>query len=247
MRSQLIPTEIVQLRGIGILSASGGAWHSVVLTEDHRVYTMGVCNCWFSHFQSQSHYWGQLGVGQLNKPETLQHCLSTPVLSNAKDACFTPIEVVELRDKHIIKVIAGSNFNVCLAENGHVYTFGCGSSGKTGHGSSNTIYAPRLIDSVSHIRMKDVCTGSNHTLLLAEDGRLFSFGWCRYAQLGHGNFDEQDKPKEVQALKGVKVEQIGAGAFFTIISTRNSNAGEKPVLFKNNGKYLHSFCDMVIV
>jgi len=57
VQSQTLPTEIKELRGRGILSASGGAWHTIILTEDQRVYTCG------------SHYWGQLGIGNLLKDD----------------------------------------------------------------------------------------------------------------------------------------------------------------------------------
>jgi len=114
----------------------------------------------------------------------------------------------------------------------------------TGHGGNITVFTPRLIESISHIKIKDVCTGSNHTLLLASDGRVFSFGWCRYGQLGHGNFEEQDAPKLIDALKGICIEQITAGAFFTLVAARHPLAGEKQSFLSQKSR--SKFTDVVV-
>jgi len=52
-----------------------------------------------------------------------------------------------------------------------------------------------------------------------------------FNRLGHGDTEEISEPKRVEALKQICIEQMTAGAFFTMVSTRKSNAGEKPSLF----------------
>ncbi|GJP44501.1 hypothetical protein CLOM_g3896 [Closterium sp. NIES-68] len=50
-----------------------------------------------------------------------------------------------------------------------------------------------------------VACGGRHSLVLAEDGSLFSFGWGQYGQCGHGTSDDCLSPTLLSALTGLTV------------------------------------------
>ena len=52
----------------------------------------------------------------------------------------------------------------------------------------------------------------SHILVLSEDGVVYSFGDGDHGKLGHGNEEGQRTPKAIEALQGVRVSSIAAGA-----------------------------------
>ena len=55
-----------------------------------------------------------------------------------------------------------------------------------GHGDQKNRHSPCLIQAVAHIVMADVDCGSNHSLCVAAEGTVFSWGSNRHGKLGHG-------------------------------------------------------------
>lgn len=191
----LVPTEIPELRGREVVSASGGAWHTIIATKDRHVYTTG------------SNYWGQLGVP-----------LKRTRGGNSRDRSDRLTEVRKLRGLPVIKASAGSNFNIVLTADNELYSFGCGSSGKCGLNSKETVRTPRKI--IFEHPVKDICNGSNHSIILTKDGQVFTFGWNKYCQLGNGSDKESYAPTLVEELRGVRVSMVASGAFYSLCATR---------------------------
>ncbi|KAB0794726.1 hypothetical protein PPYR_11565 [Photinus pyralis] len=62
-------------------------------------------------------------------------------------------------------------------------------------------------------RIIDMATGCEHCLLLDESGRVYSFGRGSRGQLGHGSLADEDEPKLIDALDGIKIKKIAAGGW----------------------------------
>lgn len=56
--------------------------------------------------------------------------------------------------------------------------------------------------------MKMVACGWRHTIVVSDLGSIFTFGWSKYGQLGHGDFQDQLLPQGVQALCNRKIESV---------------------------------------
>ncbi|XP_072935573.1 RCC1 domain-containing protein 1 [Epargyreus clarus] len=63
----------------------------------------------------------------------------------------------------------------------------------------------------------DVQCGYEHYLLLTDTGKVYTWGNGRRLQLGHGNIDNQDRPREVRALGGINIVKIRAGGWHTAV------------------------------
>lgn len=125
---------------------------------------------------------------------------------------------VAKRGRRITKVLVGSTHTVALADTGELHTWGWSDCGQLGHGSHNKEMKPRpletlmlqpqLLDQVAIDRsitgkmsIKQVAVGEDHTLALADTGKVFSWGSGKKGQLGHGNFKNSSYPRCIQFLK----------------------------------------------
>ncbi|XP_016919356.1 E3 ISG15--protein ligase Herc6 isoform X1 [Apis cerana] len=82
---------------------------------------------------------------------------------------------------------------------------------------------PTLIDIPKRIRFIDIACGFDHTILLAENGDLYSMGMGTRGQLGHNDLEDCDNPKLVEALAGIKVTQISAAGWHSAVVTNQGD------------------------
>jgi len=59
---------------------------------------------------------------------------------------------------------------------------------------------PRVIESLRGKEVVDVAAGGAHSACVTSAGELFTWGKGRYGRLGHGDSDDQSRPKLVCAL-----------------------------------------------
>ena len=64
-----------------------------------------------------------------------------------------------------------------------------------GHAGTSPAYYPRVVQSLYHVQhMRMVSCGAEHTLALAADGRVFSWGCGRNGRIGNGVCKNQNLP-----------------------------------------------------
>lgn len=66
-----------------------------------------------------------------------------------------------------------------ITKSGDLYTFGSGSYGKLGHGSTSDQLEPTLVEffSKQKLKIKDVVCGKYQTLILDQEGSLWACGY----------------------------------------------------------------------
>ena len=69
------------------------------------------------------------------------------------------------------------------------------------------IFVPTRVGALAGVSIAAVCGGSAaaHCVVVAEDGRVFTWGRNETGQLGHGDTADRAAPTEVKALQGIKV------------------------------------------
>ncbi|XP_073526626.1 RCC1 domain-containing protein 1-like [Phyllobates terribilis] len=169
-----------------------GNEHVVLLTADGKVLTWG----------AGRH--GQLGHGDVED-------VSAPRLVEA------------LHGVTMSEVAAGGWHTAAVSESGDLYCWGWNESGQLGLPSKTLqlervsseegptgrdvdedsefigIQAfPALIDLPQEIEVAKVSCGSRHTAAVTRFGELFTWGWGKYGQLGHGDTKNLDQPKRVE-------------------------------------------------
>eukprot|EP00639_Heterosigma_akashiwo_P016685 CAMPEP_0206393448 /NCGR_PEP_ID=MMETSP0294-20121207/20727_1 /ASSEMBLY_ACC=CAM_ASM_000327 /TAXON_ID=39354 /ORGANISM="Heterosigma akashiwo, Strain CCMP2393" /LENGTH=253 /DNA_ID=CAMNT_0053847053 /DNA_START=168 /DNA_END=925 /DNA_ORIENTATION=- len=96
-----------------------------------------------------------------------------------------------------------------------VYSWGRGEDGQLGLGDTNDQDAPAAVDALRGKDVRQVACGSGHTVVLTEEGAVYTWGRGDDGRLGHG-----DKvPRLVEALAGRPVAQITCGSYHTAAVT----------------------------
>jgi hypothetical protein len=116
----------------------------------------------------------------------------------------------------IVEVAAGDLHSLFLDGCGAVWSCGGGWEGVLGLGDESSHAVPRHIRSLAAVRVERVAAGSAHSLALTSDGAVWSWGWGRHGQLGHGDRGSLLVPRRIEALEGTPIIQIAAGTAHTI-------------------------------
>uniref|UniRef100_A0A674JAE2 Inhibitor of Bruton tyrosine kinase n=1 Tax=Terrapene triunguis TaxID=2587831 RepID=A0A674JAE2_9SAUR len=146
---------------------------------------------------------------------------------------------------YIKQVVLCKFHSVFLSQKGQIYTCGHGQGGRLGHGDEQTYLVPRLVEGLIGHQCSQVAAAKDHTVVLTEDGYVYTFGLNTYHQLGilppppHCSV-----PRQVQAknLKGRMVIGVAAGRFHTVLWTREAvytmglNGGQLGYLLDPNGE-----------
>jgi len=110
--------------------------------------------------------------------------------------------------KHIKQVSCGRNHSLALTELGEVFTFGSPDDGQLGLGDIfENVLIPTKIESLSNI--KQISCGNSHTLVLNNQGEVFTFGENHSGQLGLGHTEGQSVPVKIESLSGIKYVACG--------------------------------------
>lgn len=82
----------------------------------------------------------------------------------------------------------------------------------------NSIYniPNKTIQLERHEKVRKICCGAEHAMLLTENGDVYTWGNGLRGQLGHGSIQNEETPKLVENLAGIRVIDIAAGAFHSV-------------------------------
>ncbi|CAG8577363.1 23981_t:CDS:2 [Dentiscutata erythropus] len=110
--------------------------------------------------------------------------------------------------KGIEKIFAGAYHSFAVAENGPVYAWGMNNYGQCGIETRDEfIRQPIKIDFFKDLpKVQQIAAGEHHSLVLLDDGSIYSFGRADYGQLGIGDAIDKDDDDKIKRQKiGQKV------------------------------------------
>ena len=87
------------------------------------------------------------------------------------------------------------------------------------YGDTANQLQPKRVLVLAKERVVSVAAGSEHSLALAAEGALFSFGCGVDGQLGHGDTANQPQPKRVVALAKQRVVSVAASDYHSLVLT----------------------------
>jgi alpha-tubulin suppressor-like RCC1 family protein len=238
---EFAPTSIASVDLPSIIQISCGGLHTVLLTKDGRIYTFGDGKSGqLGHRDREDRLIPTL-ITSADFPPIVQISCGrehTAILAdtgivytfgNGSDGQLghvdredqlipTPITSADL--PRIIQVSCGNYHTALLADNGMVYTFGYGRRGQLGYGDREDRLIPTLIISVDLPPIIRISCGGLHTVLLTEDGRIYTFGSGGRGQLGHGDQKDRLIPTLIISVDLPPIIQISCGSEHTGLLTR---------------------------
>jgi alpha-tubulin suppressor-like RCC1 family protein len=148
--------------------------------------------------------WGLNSNGQVGNNTTIRRL--TPVRAQF------PVEIT------ITAITAGLNRTVALCSNGNVWSWGRNSHGQLGDGTTDDRHTPVQVKGLDGIIIKAIETFHEHTVALAQDGTVWTWGRNWDGQLGDGTTDDRHTPVQVQLPGSINaITAIAAGGSHTIV------------------------------
>jgi alpha-tubulin suppressor-like RCC1 family protein len=166
--------------------------HTMILTENGKVFACG------------NNTYGQLGLEDTENKNT-----------------FTAVPPL-LNNKVAKQVVAGSDYTMILANDGTVFACGNNLHGELGLLDNNIRITFTTVSPLPKGKVaKQVVAGSNHTMILAEDGTVFACGYNYYKQLGIMKY-KNTSFTAVELPEGKVAKKVIAGSNHTIIITKDN-------------------------
>lgn len=169
-----------------------GANHTLALTADGNVYAWG------------QNTFGQLGLKHRQGPQ--------------KD----PALVTSLAATPLVLLAAAGHHSAAVTQSGYLLMWGSNKHGQLGYtpkGDALVSDTPTLVPNLAAYSepIRYVALGESHTAALDSLGKLWTSGYGRYGQLGHGTTDNCPIPRTVLDLCGSKVGQVACGRGHTLV------------------------------
>lgn len=105
-----------------------------------------------------------------------------------------------------------------------IYTCGHGAGGRLG--LNDEVPRSKFVGPLSTLEgvvVNNLVCGSKHTLVLSRSGKLFSWGYNQYGQVGHGDHGLADwEPRPLKGLGQFKIVQVSAGEDHSVALTGNN-------------------------
>jgi alpha-tubulin suppressor-like RCC1 family protein len=124
--------------------------------------------------------------------------------------------MVSLASIEVVRIACGGHTCV-LGAQGELFTFGNGKHGQLGHGERRAEASPRRVQALRHARVLGIACGDFHTLALADDGHVYTWGAGAFGELGHGDLAHVSEPCRLKAFRRHELVFAACGASHNIV------------------------------
>ena len=146
--------------------------------------------------------WGSGSFGQLGHGDRRSEAL--------------PRMIGSLAHVEIVRVACGGH-TCALSAHGELFTFGNGKHGQLGHGDARPEAAPRRVARLRHARVLGIACGDFHTLALADDGYVYTWGAGAFGELGHGDPAHRSEPRRLEGVRRHSLVFAACGASHNVL------------------------------
>eukprot|EP00042_Codosiga_hollandica_P059364 m.913445 g.913445 ORF g.913445 m.913445 type:complete len:4429 (-) comp60130_c2_seq1:227-13513(-) len=173
----------------------------------------------FTHFAALQHVLAVTSEGKVFAWGLSKHKLGRP------GSCSTPARIDQLDAHFIVAASCGTDHSAVLTREGRVLTWGKGNYGRLGHGNSDDLEFPKLVEALANVKIVQVCCGTGddgHTIALAEDGSVYTWGDGDHGKLGHDSTNRELAPRKIQhAFDQSPVKFVQGGNQCSLALTQN--------------------------
>jgi alpha-tubulin suppressor-like RCC1 family protein len=120
----------------------------------------------------------------------------------------------------VVAVACGECHTCAVTSTGSVFEWGSGLRTRFGN---NDVLKPKLLRDFSFKCVISVSANHIHTACVTKAGEVFTWGDGNNGKLGHGDSRNQEIPKRVEALVGVKAKEVSCGGNHTAVCTEDGH------------------------
>ncbi len=187
LENKKTPVEVSGLTDVQKISA--GRYHVLALKNDGTVWVWG------------DNQYGQLGDGTTTSKQI-------------------PVQIPDLTD--VIDIAAGFSHSLVVKSDGSVWAWGRNNYGELGDGTTTDRLNPVRVMDRNDITdyltdAQHVSAGLDYSMVLKNDGRVWTWGYNGYGQLGNGSKATSKEPVEVAGVSAIKA--IAAGRYHAAVLT----------------------------
>lgn len=126
---------------------------------------------------------------------------------------------------HPVQIACGKAHSAVIDVYSNIYCFGLGASGQLGQGDNNldSSKLPLRVPTVGTSTVLHVSCGSNHTMCMTTDGKVFAWGDNAFGQLGLGFKSAKPRGIPTRVEKLVNVRGIVCGGSHSFVVTADNN------------------------
>ncbi|MGP3957685.1 RCC1 domain-containing protein [Nonomuraea sp. 3N208] len=179
----VLPVEVPLPGDVTLTAVEGGSAHSLALTSTGQLWS-----------------WGWNTYGQLGNDTTTQS--NVPVQVNLP----TGTTVTAITAAH-------GWFNLAVDSTGRLLAWGDNSYGQLGNGTTTQSNVPIQVQLPDGTTVTAIAGGDDHSVALTSGGRVLTWGYNRYGQLGDRTNTNSSLPVEAALPAGVTVQAIGSGSY----------------------------------
>ncbi|MBO5413506.1 MAG: hypothetical protein J6A29_04350, partial [Clostridia bacterium] len=171
-----------------------------------------------------------MGYDSINKLVWLEGGESYYSINDDAIVNFSDMEVF-LQEKNIVQIAANYDNFTAVDINDKVWTWGDNWYGQLGDGTEKDSSTPICIsdiedNSLNGVKIKQISSGQAHTVVIDENGKVWTWGNNEVGQLGEGTETNRSTPicisnMEENPLNGIKIKQISAGSSHTVALDEN--------------------------
>jgi regulator of chromosome condensation len=195
-----------------LVSIASGDYHGFAIAEDGHIWSWGVNN----------------------------YCeTGYPANAGADDAnVLTPRIVASLEGKNVEMIAAGSHHNIAITKDGQALAWGRCDGAQTGlptdqltaiddderllknHGKPKILIEPTPLPGLKNI-VTGAC-GPDHTIVIDQDGKAYSWGFSANYQTGQGTDDDILTPTMIDntAVRETKLTWAGCGGQYSVLASK---------------------------
>ncbi|EFJ17371.1 hypothetical protein SELMODRAFT_179009 [Selaginella moellendorffii] len=170
-----------------------------------RQIACGDSHCLAVTADGEVYSWGRNQNGQLGLGDT--------------DDSLVPHKLLAFEGVSVKMLAAGAEHTAAVTDSGKLYGWGWGRYGNLGLGDRGDRMLPAEVPAVGDEKMCMVACGWRHTIAVSQSGKLYTYGWSKYGQLGHGDYADHLLPHQVAALAEFNITQVSGGWRHTVALT----------------------------
>lgn len=205
-----VPKVIDSLKHFKVVQAMCGKAHTLVLTDEGLLFGFG------------ENKMAQLGQG------------------HQKASITRPVQIAHPENKMIKKIGCGMEFSMFIDEDNRLYSFGSPEHGQLGHNTDGQYFVsanklaydcqllPRRVNlfiergkdgfvtPIKDVKVTDVVCGNNHSIVMDENNRIFTWGFGGYGRLGHQQPKDEHVPRLLSYFNNRTTESLYAGSTYSM-------------------------------